>query len=105
MAVRNLIEQHVIFISNVEQFDENAIMANSLVQSLAVNSDGQDLVTGYQVFRHWDGTNWTNHCFFQIQCFVTAAFQTTIQQNISALQSAFPQYTIVTWGYNVAFGN
>lgn len=105
MAVQNLIEQHIIIISSNNNIDEASILANSMVQSLANNSAGNDLVTSIQFFRHWDGANWITSGFLEIKCYVTVAFQTTIQQNIPNLQAAFPQYQIVTWGYAVAFGN
>jgi hypothetical protein len=44
MAVQSLIQQHVIFISQDNGFDTGAIFANSLIQSLANNSQGNDLV-------------------------------------------------------------
>src|SRR6266516_7657600 len=105
MAVQNLIEQHIIFITSTSDIDERSILANSLVQSLANNSVGNDLIINYRHYYHWDGTSCVGSGFYEITCFVTAAFQTTIQNNIPNLQTAFPQYTIVTWGHSVSFGN
>lgn len=105
MAVQNLVEQHIIFVTPGVQFDAQSILANSLIQSLANNSVGNDIVMSFETFYHWDGTNWTPSTFLDIWCFVSAAFQTTIQQNIPSLQAAFPQYQIVTWGSACQFGN
>src|SRR6266567_8087584 len=98
MAVQNLVEQHIIFISSNNIIDEKSILGNSLVQALANNSVGNDLVSSIQFYQHWDGTNWTESGFFELKCYVAPAFQSTIQQNIPTLQSQLPQYTIVTWG-------
>lgn len=105
MATQALVAQSIIFVSPTNSFDETAILANSLVQSLAQNSAGNDLIMSYQSFQNWNGTVWTNHQFLELKCFVSTTFQTTIQQNIPALQTAFPQYSIYTWGYAVTFGN
>ena len=107
MAVQNLVEQHLAFISATESFDTAPIYANSLIQSLAANSVGNDLVVSMQNYAHWDSVNqlWSFSSFLEFRCYVSATFQATIQQNIPNLQAAFPQYTIVTFGYTVQFGN
>src|SRR5712691_961459 len=104
MAVQALVTQHILFISASNSFDEN-ILSNSLIQTLANNSVGNDLVVGYNSFVHWDGTNWTTSGYCELICIVTVAFQTTIQANIPNLQAAFPEYRVVTWGYPVSYGN
>lgn len=105
MAVQSLVEQHIIFISPTNQIDDASILANSLIQTLAANSVGNDLVVSIQGYQHWTGSAWVFSSFYEIKCYVTTAFQATIQSNIPTLQTDFPQYTIVTWGGNVAFGN
>jgi hypothetical protein len=105
MAVQNLIEQHVVFILGSTAVDAVDILANPLIQSLANNSVSNDIVMSFETFFHWDGVTWTPTTFLDLWCFVSAAFQTTIQQNISTLQAAFPQYQISTWGSACAFGN
>lgn len=105
MATQALVEQTVLFISSIGEYDENALYANSLVQSLAANSAATALVGSYQSYQTWNGSVWTAHTFYQIKCFVTAAFTATIQANIPALQAAFPNYTVITYGHPVTFGN
>jgi hypothetical protein len=106
MAAIALIEQHVIFIKVANTtIDENAILASTLVQALATNSQGGDLIMEYHNYMNWNGTVWTPNVFLELKCYITAAFQTTVQANIPALQSAFPQYTVVTWGNPTTFGN
>jgi len=107
VAVQPLIEQHIIFISATNSFNPSAIYSNSLVQSLAANSIGNDLIEDVQNYAHWDTVNlvWSFNSFLEFKCYITAAFQATVQANIPALQAAFPQYTIVTWGNATSFGN
>lgn len=105
MAVQNLIEQHVIFITSTSNIDGTAILANTLVQALATNSVGNDLILSYEYFFNWNGTVWSPRTFLDIKCYISTAFQATVQANIPALQTAFPQYTIVTWGNATSFGN
>lgn len=105
MAVQSLQEQSIYFISATNNYDENAIRSNNLIQSLATNSAGNTLLISYETDWVWNGTAWAFGTLLRIRCFVSSAFQTTIQQNIPNLQSAFPQYTIVTYGNAVAFGN
>lgn len=106
MAVQNLVEQHVIFISNSgESVDSSVILANSQVQSLAANSAGNDLIVTTDQYAHWTGTAWQWNAFLHIHCYITSAFQATVQADIPSLQAALPQYTIVTWGYPTSFGN
>jgi len=104
VATQNLIEQHVIFLSD-QTFDIQAILNNTLIQTLANNSAGHDIIQTMQAYLQWDGTNWINKAFLDLRVFCTPAFQTTIQNNIPNLQAQLPQYTIVTWGYPVTFGN
>lgn len=104
MAVQNLVEQSIVFISSDGQIDENAILANTLIQSFAQNSQGSDLVANFQNFLNWNGTQWTGNSLFELRGYISSTFQTTVQTNMPTLQQAFPQYTIETWGKNVAFG-
>jgi hypothetical protein len=105
MATQSLVEQVVIFVAPDTDINVSGIMSNSLIQSLASNSAGQNLITSVQGFQHWTGTAWVAHSFFEIKCYVSSTFQATIQSNISNLQAAFPTYLIFTWGYPVTFGN
>lgn len=105
MATQNLIEQHIIFISSDNEINESVILANSLVQSLANNSVGNDLIASFQSYWNWNGTVWSARGFYELKCFVSTAFQATIQANIPNLQAAFPTFTIVTWGYPVTWGS
>lgn len=105
MATQSLIEQHIIFISSDNQISESTILANSLVQSLANNSVGNDLISSIQNYWNWNGIVWAAHSFLELKCYVSTAFQATIQANIPNLQAAFPTFTIVTWGYPVTWGS
>lgn len=106
MAIQNLIDQTVVFISANRSYDENKIFNNNLIQTLAQNSIGSDLLVAYQNFKNFDSINgWTDSSAFTIRCFILPAFQATVQSSIPSLQSAFPEYTIVTWGHSVSFGN
>ncbi len=104
MATQTIVEQTISFLSSDNSFDVNAILANSLIKTLAANSLGGDLLTALKQYSHWDGSNWATNWLLEIRCYVTPAFQTTIQNNIATLQSAFPTYTIVTWGYSMTYG-
>lgn len=106
MAVQTLIEQHVLFIKNTDNnIEEVAIFANTLIQALAQNSVGNDIIMEYHNYMNWNGTVWTPSVLLELRCYVTSAFQATIQANIPNLRAAFPNYTVVTWGYSTAFGN
>lgn len=106
MAVQALVEQHLVFIKNTDSnIEENLILANSLVQALATNSAGNDLVMEYHNYMHWTGSVWQPSALLEFRCYVTPTFQTTIQTNMPTLQAAFPNYTVVTWGSTTAFGN
>lgn len=104
MAVQNIVEQHIFFITNTGQYDETSIMANSLIQSFANNAVGRALVFGYKSYSTWNGSTWNFNNLLDVFGYVSVAFQATIQANIPALQAAFPQYTITTEGINSAFG-
>ncbi len=105
MATQSIVEQTISFLSSNNEFNDiPSILDNSLIKSLATNSLGNDLLTAMKQYRHYDGANWTTFWLFELRCYVTPAFQTTIQQNLGALQAAFPQYQIVTWGYPVTWG-
>lgn len=107
MAAQPLVEQSIVFISADNSYDQNAIFANSLIQSLAVNSAGNDLLFSYESFGNWNASTstWTYSTLFRIRCYVPGTFVSTILANIPSLQAAFPHYTIVTYGTNVSFGN
>lgn len=106
MAAQALIEQHIIFIKNTDNnIEENAILSNSLIQSLAANSQGNDIIMEYHNYMHWTGTAWQSNVLLELRCYVAVAFQATIQTNIPNLQAAFPNYTVVTWGNATTFGN
>lgn len=107
MAATSLIQQTIIFVSPTNQFNESAIWSNSLVQSLAANSIGGDVIYGYQQYANWDSTNkvWTYSSFFMLTCFIQPSFQSTVQANIPTLRNQLPQYNIYTWGNATAFGN
>lgn len=105
MAAQSLVEQSIYFISANNSYDEVGIRNNSLIQSLATNSAGTRLLVAYETEWIWNGTVWSFGTLLRLRCYVSSTFQTTIQQNIAALQSAFPQYTIVTYGYPISFGN
>lgn len=106
MAVQPLTEQHIIFISPTHEVDENVIMSNGLVQTLADNAYGNALLTSVKGYKSWNNTTstWTQHIYFEIIAFVTGAFQQVIQANMPNIQAAFPQFTVVTWGSNQDFG-
>lgn len=104
MAKINVIEQTINFLSTDNSFDYDAILASPLIQVIASNSLGNDLLTALKPYIHWDGSQWKSNWLFEIRCYVTAAFQSTIQNNIGVLQTAFPEYTIVTWGYAMTYG-
>lgn len=106
MAVQSLVEQHVIFIKNTDNnIEESLILASTLVQALASNSVGNDLIMDYVNYMHWNGTIWQPSVFLEFRCYITSAFQATVQANIPNLQAAFPNYTVVTWGNATSFGN
>lgn len=106
MAALTLIEQHIVFIKNTDNnIEENAILANSLIQALAQNSQGSDIVMEYHNYMNWNGTAWTSNVLLELRCYVAATFQATIQANIPSLRAAFPNYTITTWGNATTFGN
>lgn len=107
MATQSLVEQSLVFIAANGQYDQDAIFANSLIQTLAENSAGNDLLFSYEQFTSWSSTTstWTYKSLFRIRCYVQSTFVSTILSNISNLQTAFPQYTIITYGINVSFGN
>lgn len=105
MATQALVEQSIYFISPTSIYDEAGLQSNSLIKSLATNSAGNTLLISYESDWVWNGTAWSFGTLLRIRCFVSSTFQTTIQQNIPSLQAAFPQYTIVTYGHNVTFGN
>lgn len=105
MAVLNLVEQAIIFISVDGIFDEAAIFSNALVQTLINNSAGQKVEYGYRHYADFVTGTLVYSSFFELRGFFLPAFQATIQQNIPALAAAFPQYTIVTSGAAVQFGN
>jgi hypothetical protein len=105
MATQNLIAQSIVFISPDNNIDEITIFSSSIVQSLGTNSVGSDIIKSIQFFENWNGSMWVEHAFLELKCFVSVSFQTTIQANIPNLQSLFPTYQIVTWGYPVTFGH
>lgn len=104
MAAQTLVEQSIVFISPTGEIDQDAILANSLIQTFAANSTAADVIISNKSFLNWNGSSWTSNSLLQITGFVSTAFQTTVQSNITTLQSAFPQYTITTWGGSVSFG-
>ncbi len=83
MATQSLVKQTILFVSPASEFDQNSIEANSLIQALASNSVGTALVESYQQYKTWNGSAWTFSSFFQITCFVSTSFQTTIQNNMA----------------------
>ena len=105
MAVQSTIEQTIVFIEPNAQFDQNAIFANNLVQSLIDNSIGKKVVFGYQSYADHSTGVVVFSSLFYLQCHILPAFQATVQANIPNLQAAFPQYTIATWGSAEQFGN
>lgn len=102
MAAQALIEQTIAFISPSFSFDEEAIKANGLIQTLKANSLGNVLVYGYL---NYEDANNASASFFFIRAYIQPSFQATVQANIPALQAQLPQYTIATWGINTQFGN
>lgn len=105
MAAQSFVEQHIIFISPSHVFTEDDILGHSLIQTLASNAVANALITTFQGYKQWDGTNWTHSTFFEIVCYVTSAFQTVIQNNMANIKAAFPEYTVATWGFPVSFGS
>ena len=105
MPVQALIEQTIVFISATESYDQNAILSNSLIQTLVNNSAGNDIVFGYRQYANITNGVITYSALFEIKVYIQPSFQQTVQSNIVNLQSAFPQYTIETWGNNVQFGH
>lgn len=106
MAVTALIEQHIIFIKNTDNnIEEDAILANSLIQALASNSQGNDIIMEYHNYMHWTGSTWQANALLELRCYVTTTFQVTIQTNMPTLQADFPNYTVVTWGNATAWGD
>jgi hypothetical protein len=107
MAAQSLVEQSLVFISANGQYDQDAIFASSLIQTLAVNSAGNDLLFSYEQFANWNSTTstWGYQSLFRIRCYVQPTFVATILSNIANLQAAFPQYTIITYGISVSFGS
>lgn len=107
MATQNLVEQTIAFVVLNQQgsYDQNAIFANSLIQSFIQNSAGSDVLFGIENYANLNAGVITYNNIFFLRGFIQPSFQATVQANIPALQSAFPQYTVVTWGDNVVFGN
>ena len=105
MAVSAFIEQVIVFISATETYDQNAILANNLIQSLVNNSAGNDIVFGYKQYANIVNGVITYSSLFEIRVYIQPSFQQTVQNNIANLQAAFPQYTIETWGSNTQFGH
>jgi hypothetical protein len=105
MAVQNLILQRIAFIANTAEIDTDVILGNSLIQSFIANTAGKKAPKGFAEFEDGSVTPSTSSIYFYVDGFITSTFQSTVQQNIPALQSALPQYTIVTWGITTAFGN
>lgn len=106
MAATSLVEQSVYFISPNNTYDEEGIQANSLIQSLAANSQGGTLLVSYESDWVWNSTTstWTYGTLLRLRSYVQPAFVSTILANMPNLQTAFPQYTVVTFGTNVSFG-
>lgn len=104
MAVQNLIQQSIVFISPTGEIDQDTILANSLIQAFGANSAAADVIASSESFLNWNGTVWTGNSLFKLTGFISTAFQTTVQNGMPALQQAFPQYTVQTWGHAVAFG-
>lgn len=107
MATQNLVEQTIIFIpkdQNTGTPDSSIILANSLMQSFAANASGNYLRLSVGQYAHWNSPTWDYPSLLEITGYITPAFQLTVQQNIVNLQTAFPQFTITTWGKNVTFG-
>jgi hypothetical protein len=105
LAAISLVEQSIYFISPTSSYDEVGIRANSLIQSLAANSDGATLLISYATDWVWSGTAWTFGTLLLIRSYITSAFATTVLANINALQTAFPQYTIATFAIAVSYGH
>lgn len=105
MAVTSTIEQTIVFIAQDGAFDQNAILANALVQSLIDNSIGKKVVFGYQNYADHSTGIVVLSVLLYLQCHILPSFQATIQTNIPNLQAAFPQYVIATWGSAEQFGS
>lgn len=104
MAAQTLVEQSIVFISPTGEIDQDAILANSLIQTFAANSAASDVIISNKSFLNWNGSTWTSNSLLEITGFVSTAFQATVQSNMATLQASFPQYTITTWGNSVSFG-
>jgi hypothetical protein len=102
-----LIEQTIVFISPTNNFNEQAIWSNSLIQTLVANSAGADAVYGYQNYANWNGTTqtWTFSALFYLRVYIQPSYQATVQANLPTLRSQLPQYSIYTWGNSSTFGN
>ena len=105
MPSQALVQQVLLFVSSTGEYDEVGLFANNLIQQLAANSAGNALTGEVRQYRSWNGTAWTFSSYFEITCYVPASFQPTIQANIPALQAAFPQYNILTYGLSVTWGH
>lgn len=107
MAAQSLIEQHIVFIAKptTPGIDDGVILANPTIQSIAAGSTGSGLLAQFRDFMTWNGSQWSAEGFYEIVVFCSSAFQATIQGDIPTLQSAFPQYTIFTWGHPATYGN
>jgi hypothetical protein len=105
MAVQNLVEQHISFRSSDGMIDQYTILSNTLIQSLFANALGNDLIQSLKQYSHFSNGVLAQSWEYELQGYFQPAFQATIQTNIPNLQAALPQYAIVTWGINVAFGN
>ena len=104
MAVQNFIQQSIVFISSTGEIDQDTILANGMIQTFAANSAAADLIQRNESFLNWNGSTWTSNSLLMLSGFITATFQTALQNNMPALQQAFPQYTVQTWGNNAAYG-
>ncbi len=105
MAVQNLVAQSVIFISANHSIDNNAILADSLIQTMVSNSVDNAIVEKLWFFQTLSNGVYTGNSVYELTVFCTSTFQTTIQNNIATLQTHFPQYQIQTWGYPLTYGH
>ncbi len=100
-----LVEQTVVFLSTSTSIDVNAILADSRVQNWFTNSQGADGLVSVADFEHYNGNGtYTSNPLARIDVIVSAAFASSMLLDIPGLRTSFPQFTIATWGSNVAFG-
>lgn len=111
MAAQNVSEQHILFTVAGMSVDTLSVLANTFIASLPSNSVNGKMNFLVKDYYSWDGTNLAQITStsqvetLDIWCYVTATFQQTIQQNIAALQAAFPSYVVSTYGVTTSFGN